>query len=99
VSDARLLAARVGISPKSNPRPAGPDRVQRSGPLLEVTTTVRDNARRAAVISSPVLSVVAVAATGVLGPFSASWRRYLNTVSAAGHVQFLFSLRFFEFNS
>jgi hypothetical protein len=30
--------------------------------------------------------------------FAASWRRYLNTVSAAGHVQFLLSLRFFDFN-
>jgi len=41
----------MGISPTSNPRPARPDRVQRPGPLLQVTTTVRDNARRAAVMA------------------------------------------------
>jgi hypothetical protein len=55
-------------------------------------------ARRAAVIYSPVLGVFSVAAAGVRGLFAASWRRYLNTVSAVDHVQFLLSLRFFEFN-
>jgi len=51
VSDARLLAAWVGISPPQNRTPDRPDRTEYSGrdPLLEVTTTVRDNARRAAV--------------------------------------------------
>jgi hypothetical protein len=44
---------------------------------------VRENARRAAVISSPLSGVSAVTAAGVLWAFAASWTRYLNTVSAA----------------
>ena len=49
-----------------------------------------------AVISSPLSGVSAVTAAGVLWAFAASWRRYLNTVSAARPVHILLSLLFLE---
>ena len=61
-----------------------------------MTETARENARRAAVISSPHLGVSAVAAAGVPCAFPAWWTHYLNSVSAAGQVQIPLSLLFLE---
>jgi len=61
-----------------------------------VTEKARENARRAAVISSPDLGVLAVAAAGVLSAFPACWTHYLNSVSAADPVRTSFSLLFLE---
>jgi hypothetical protein len=58
--------------------------------------TPQENARRAAVISTPDLGVLAVAAAGVCVPFAAWWRRYLHSVSAADLVQVPLSLLFCE---
>src|SRR5215472_2936006 len=60
---------------------------------------VRDNARRAAVISSPDLGVFAVAAEGVLCSFGCLVDGYLNSVSAANPVQTPLSLLFLELNN
>jgi hypothetical protein len=55
-------------------------------------------AHQAAVISSPDLGVLAVAAAGVLCAFWSAGTRYLNTVSAANPVQIPLSLILFELN-
>jgi hypothetical protein len=57
---------------------------------------IDENAHRAAVISSPDLGVLAVAAAGVLCAFCSAGTRYLNTVSAADPVQIPLSLMLFE---
>ncbi len=55
-----------------------------------------DNARRAAVISSPDSGVSAVTAVGVLCAFPACWIHYLNSVSAANPAHTSSPLLFLE---
>ena len=72
--------------PLSTPGPAmGMER--RLSTAMTMTDTARwENAHSAAVISSPDLGVLAVAAAGVCVHFPAWWMHYLHSVSAAEPV-------------
>ncbi len=71
-------------------------RVCRDADIAEVPLIT---ARVPAVISSPDLSVFAVAAAGVCVLFPTWWMRYLNSVSAARPTLVSLSLLFLELNS
>ena len=66
--------------------------------VTERSVQLRSNARRTAVISSPLSGVSPVTAAGVLWALAAAWTHYLNTVSAADLVLIPLSLLFFEFS-